>query len=1032
MVNSGAMLPGPQYEGRWLRSSSHDEWGLGFCTGFRRGKLALKYVDIPDAVEHVVTVDESDVIDDPIPKGTRVWVRGKRYGWQAAVVGAPGTWHRYHISLVGRTSERGRPQSLLLHQDQFKIRWSRPLDDPAIAVAHGFFEAPSYYEARSALLAELVEQRRVSRGITSAMAAPINLYQHQLDTAARVLSDPVMRYLLADEVGLGKTIEAGIVIAQVLAEDPATQVLVLCPDGLVGQWKSELKQRFGLKAALLSPRLVIAPYSSLGRIAAENPRGLQGFALVVVDEAHNLFRHLESGSELERQFRSLDGLLALSATPMRGQLETFRRLLALVDPLAFEGSSAESFEARIDERERSAGDVQVLSSRRASLRQKSSVLPGIEEDFSDDSSVRKLAEMCRQSSDPQDSVWSELANYVREIYRISRRMIRHRRGGDLAQSYDVAGRTPTFVEFVDPARQIIDEFLDSYRLRLGDQDVAYAMTVLHGLAGPTALRAHLQQRLHEDESSLFERTIARLELTGFEARPRTAAEVTRDFVHRGKRVVVASSFPEVIEQFGVVLSEYLDQGITFSHYHSMTPKQRDNAVADFLHQRKGSVLLADDSMEEGRNLQEAQVIVNLDLPLDANRLDQRIGRLDRYAVHPEPAEVVVLVEPDSEWVSAQVELLRDGIGVFDVSVSTVQRLLTAIMGDVIENLVSSGAAALRPGSALREQLEIERLSIDLLEELESIESASVFDDPTFDELMDYEADSSRLRRAFRRLTTGTGSIALRPIESSSGVITFGEADALGLSDEDAERVKPLLVPKAFERAVAVYSVGVSPLRVGDPLVNWLHDFILADERGRASAIARPLAGLEAPELWLRCEFLIEFDDDQQIIPNGPARARFRRRGESHLQPIKLETWTDVNGPAPVALVADSLELPYDPTRDEILRGPLIWGEILKALPNWRQLCEQSAEAAWEEVRASSVLEEACRAALERARSDSARRSAILAARSKKLPSGPEREAAREELHTEHDAAEALIAGISNPSIRLVACAACVLWPEDNF
>jgi len=147
--------------------------------------------------------------------------------------------------------------------------------------------------------------------------------------------------------------------------------------------------------------------------------------------------------------------------------------------------------------------------------------------------------------------------------------------------------------------------------------------------------------------------------------------------------------------------------------------------------------------------------------------------------------------------------------------------------------------------------------------------------------------------------------------------------------------------------------------------------------------------------------------------------------------MRLETWTDASGPAPQDLVHEVLDLPFDANRDEILRGPT-WKPVLEAFPSWKQLCSDSADAAWEEVRSASGLGDALRVASESAAAESARRIAVLEARSVRLPSGPERASARAELESERAAAEALARGIASPSIRLVACGACVVWPEDNF
>lgn len=1026
LMGTRSAMHASHFEGKWVRSASRADWGLAYCKASRGANVLLSYVDIPEVAERDVWVAHIDVINEPIPTGTRVWIRGTPYGWRAGVIDGTSSLNQYWVSLVD-ADWRGS-----LRQDQFYVRWSRPLEDPTEAVANGLVEAPIFFEARSALLTELVRQRHVSRGLSAAMAAPIELFQHQVDTAARVLADPVMRYLLADEVGLGKTIEAGIVIRQLVTENPLSRILVLCPDTLRGQWISELRNRLGLDTSLWSPNLTVKGHESIGALATQHPQGLAYYDLIVIDEAHNLFRHVREGSATESQFRRVDGLIALSATPMRGDMETFRRLLALVDPVAFDGTDLEGFKSRVEERERTASDLQVLTARRPSLRQKTSVLANIEADLRNDETVQALVAACRATDDPQDSSWKELADYVREIYRISRRMIRHRRTSDLTDAYAVAGRIPTFVDVTDPARPVIDEFLESYRRRLNPADLTFAQTVLHGLAGPLALRDHLATKLREPEGPLFERTIAQLELAGLEARLKVAAELTAERVTVDRRVVVSSSFANVLTRFEEILKAYVDARVTHCHYQSMPPEKRDQAVAHFLDGPNGAVLLADSSIEEGRNLQEAAVLVNLDLPLDANRLDQRIGRLDRFAVRPEPAEVVVLTEPTSPWTSAHIELLADGIGVLSESVSTVQRRLEIVLTSVTDDLVERGVDALNiEVASLRGDLEDEREAIDLIEELESIEAATAFDVSAFDDLLAYESDLSELRRAVRRLTTGSGSIALRPNESSQGVIKFGSAKSIGLPADKAESIERLLRPKAYDRRDAIANVGTAPFRVGDPLVDWLQDYLLADERGLATAFVRPVRGLNHPELWLHCEFLVEFSTAHSSHLLGPEGARLARRGEGHLQPLRLETWTDAAGPAPAHLVETVLGLPFDAKRDENLAGK-IWRPVLESIPSWARTCARSADVAWDQVRSSPQLAEARSAALATAFADSDRRIAVLKARAARLPSGAERESARLELRAETIAAQALAKGIESPSIRLVSCGAQVIWPEENF
>ncbi|UCZ61887.1 protein DpdE [Mycolicibacterium phocaicum] len=1028
-MSARRIKPAAHFFGRWLRAEPYIDLGFGFCKGERHGKLVLSYVDVPNVAEEERLVARDDIVESAMPRGTRVWVPTTPYGWHAGVVDRPLTGNRYRVALVGR----GEPLSL--PERHFKVRLERPLENPARAVANGLVEAPTYYEARSALLDELVRQRRVSRGLTAAMSAPIELFQHQLDTAARVLGDPVMRYLLADEVGLGKTIEAGIVIRQLLIDNPAANILVVCPDSLRGQWVSELRNRMHLRTAIARGNVQVVPHSALGRIAAQSDVGLRRFELIVIDEAHNLLKGLPSGSVVERHLSEVDGLLALSATPMRSDLDTFRRLLALVDPVAFASCSLDDFQARVDERERSAADVQVLSARRASIRQKTQVLDSIESSYSGDPTVTAMVSACRGTQDPLAPAWRDLADYVREIYRLSRRMIRNRRGSALTRAYRVAGRVPRYVEVVDPARPLIDEFLETYRLRLTNEEAGahrYMEAVVRGLAGPTAMLDYLAHPAFEADKVFFEMTAARLEMVSSDGRLRAAAEVVAERVGLGYRVVVTSAFPVVLDRFESIACELVDYHILHRHFATMPPAQRDREVEFFIGSSRGGVLLADSSVDEGRNLQAASVLVNLDLPLDVNQLEQRIGRLDRFTDRSEPADVVVFTEPSSAWVCAHIELLRDGIGVLNDSVSTVQRLLAAVLGDLEAHLIWRGVEALQVDLAeLREQLEVEREDIDLLEELESIESATVFNDEAIEELLEYEAKPENLRSSVRRLTIGVGALALTPDEDHRGVVRFGNARNVGLTEDEARVLEELMEPKAFDRSVALENSGVTPFRIGDPLVDWLQQHLVVDERGRASAIARPDSKTSIPALWLHCEFLIEFDPDQGGVDDWPSRRRLARRGETHLQPIRVDTWTDPVGRAPDDVIDAVLRKPFDRDRDAILRGAS-WQLILDEMPAWSTLCEQSATVAWAEVRSDRTLASTLHAALNAADQDSARRIAILEARSLRLPIGSERDSAELELQRERATADAVRAGIQNPSIRMVACGACVLCPEEYF
>src|SRR5262249_11465526 len=137
-----------------------------------------------------------------------------------------------------------------------------------------------FFGPRQRFLACAIEQRAVSRGLTGLLSSRVDLLPHQVEVARRVLEDPIQRYLLADEVGLGKTIEAGFIIRQSFLDDPDASVLVIVPPLLKDQWTEELDQKFDL---ITQPRLMLIGSDELYRLAPG-----ASFDLVVIDEAQHV------------------------------------------------------------------------------------------------------------------------------------------------------------------------------------------------------------------------------------------------------------------------------------------------------------------------------------------------------------------------------------------------------------------------------------------------------------------------------------------------------------------------------------------------------------------------------------------------------------------------------------------------------------------------------------------------------------------------------------------------------------------------
>ncbi|TMQ95286.1 DEAD/DEAH box helicase [Actinomadura soli] len=1008
--------------------------GLGpaFCKELHATNAVVVYTDIPGHAERTEVVPSERLTATALSPGSRVWIKGEPYGWHAAEIAGIGSFGKYHVRIPGM------PKELSLEPDQFKVRWNHPLNDPVNAVAQGFCDSPEFYKARRAFLDELALQRRASRGYTAALSAPVEFYQHQLDTVARVLSDPVLRYLLADEVGLGKTVEAGLVVRQLLLDDQHATALISVPSYLRGQWGKELRERLLLGTEMGEGRVRLISHEDL---AGET--GLTAHAVVVIDEAHRLMRYLADAPGLRKGLHRTKGLLLLSATPLSGNLSDLLGLLNLVDPVAYGIEDLESFEERIRQRETEANGLQILTSRRATSRMKNKVLEEIAGTYKNDPAVVEMVEDCRRGPD-DTAAWDRLNSYVKETYRISRRMVRHRRRTGAAQDYPVVGRRPCFTPVEDPARAMIDEFLDFYRERLGDavhleaeERVGDLVTmVLHALAGPRALLHHLQQLQAGWDAAaqpdpLINAMIARLRGIDTGARTRAALDVIDDRLAKGLKVVAVSSSRAAAQEFHTAALDRWGEAVVAGHLAGMDQAARERETLAFVDTPQRALLVGDPTLEEGRNLQEAHVLVNLDLPLDPNQLEQRIGRLDRFALRTSPAEIVVLQEAGSAWVDGHIRLLVEGLGIFRDSVATVQRKNAEIYHEFTSRLLSRGSDALTfDFSAMKKEIAEEHDAVDLLETLESITSNTDFDDASMAELRDSEKRHPQLQSAFERFASARGGLGLQPrIDPQGPLLRFplSPRSIPGLPDDLMRHVVRLLRrPRAYDRSVATSRNGVAPLRLGDPLVDWLEQHLRMDERGRARAIVRPSDDCITPSFWMSCDILVEFDETRLPADSQAVRRRLRRRGDALLPPRIIRVWADPHGVASPSLT-QALDAPFDPDSDRVLRGPQ-WSSVLAALPDWRQLCIDSADTALDHVRALPDVATVPAAAGHRAGEETAARAAVLRARSQRLPTSAERHAAQTELQHELSLGRALRHGVESPAVSIIACGAVVLWP----
>jgi ATP-dependent helicase HepA len=367
----------------------------------------------------------------------------------------------------------------------------------------------------------LVESRWLedSGGLPAFLGARIRPLGHQLYAARRVLWDRVPRFVLADEVGLGKTIETGLIIQSLAAENPDLSVLIVAPGSMARQWQTELYLRFGARAyahvdsttlsaaadGLLDRRQLVITTTALQTLpVAGEHLASRDWDLVVIDEAHQFPPASPLYGLFERLSRRSRGLLALSATPSKRQITSLCGLLALVAPDIYAPDDHEALARRLEmqrevwERLRFTRDL-LDTGRSEHGGLDAEALEDLADEWDellgDDPNVQAWVHELRAG---RGAAGDALVAYVQEFHRLDHRIIRTRRSTLQGEAAHWSQRTLVPVDYPTDAYEAV---LASHLEELPRSDtLTPAQRTLRGLyqrnfaTTPTHLAAFLQAR----------------------------------------------------------------------------------------------------------------------------------------------------------------------------------------------------------------------------------------------------------------------------------------------------------------------------------------------------------------------------------------------------------------------------------------------------------------------------------------------------------------------------------------------------------
>ncbi|MEK5058531.1 DEAD/DEAH box helicase [Paenibacillus shunpengii] len=404
---------------------------------------------------------------------------------------------------------------------------------------------------------------------------------HQIDTARKVLFEMSGRAILADEVGLGKTIEAGLILKEYMIRGLVSKVLILVPASLVLQWVRELNSKFGIpavaqkKAYSWQNDVVVASIDTAKRDPHQEILLSNDYDMIIIDEAHKLKNKKTSNYQFMLKLRKKYCLL-LTATPVQNDLSELFNLITLLKPgqLGRQGDFAANFV--VDKRLAKNEDQLKDELAKVMIRNRRGEGPV-------QFTKRKVTNINLTLSPEEQALYEGVTSFVKDQF--------HSAGGNLSSMFSMvtlqrevcSSRDAVFVTLVNLSKKLPPD--SPWRDRIWDL-----------VANIKAIKSN------------------------------TKAEKTMELIKEMNEKVIVFTEYRATQEY--LLNYFRERGLTAVPYRGGMNRGKKDWMMDLFRGRV-QVMIATEAGGEGINLQFCHNMINFDLPWNPMRVEQRIGRVHR-------------------------------------------------------------------------------------------------------------------------------------------------------------------------------------------------------------------------------------------------------------------------------------------------------------------------------------------------------------------------------------------------------------------
>lgn len=606
--------------------------------------------------------------------------------------------------------------------------------DPCVQLKKCEFQNPAWYLGRAVVAKSMDILENSIYGFKELAGSKIYLMPHQVNTIMRCLQESPCRYMLADEVGMGKTIEAISVYKIYTMNQSNKKALIVVPQALKEQWISELLLKFNIPNGMGKNNNSVT-VKTLQELSEKDLFTVWDF--VIVDEVHKYLFSQSEYEKLHKISRLAKNILLLSATPVQQKKEEYLDLLRLLLPQKYNSFSVEKFGKLIAKQSKiiqktalildDLGDFEEEINNLAESGENAHDSEECEELFEemhedleeicDELNDDKLNELLQQIKYENDDLGvyeiKVIISYICSNYQIESNIIRNRRkileptdeDVQLMASRDLVELIYLTDNEVNPYEQLSYNGFANWiikGLESGILDVELDLKPLLSRFFSSPWAFYKQAKSSNMDESILDNIKKWLESEQYNVDhikdilddPDKYADsyasrlvivinaLYDDFYDQ--KIVLFTNYAETFDIYRKALTKVFSEEEVSFFGASMPAEEIELNAYRFQTQDECRIMLCDSTGGEGRNFQCADYVVHIDLPWDASAIEQRIGRLDRLERDmSRPVVYSVVVHTKDTFEEALFSFFKDGLKIFNHSLSGMEIIMKEINDEII-------------------------------------------------------------------------------------------------------------------------------------------------------------------------------------------------------------------------------------------------------------------------------------------------------------------------------------------------------------